>query len=143
MLIHDDLFAWDGWGGPLKLGSGRCRLRIFDLRKGGRRGLTHLKPVVVIVSDLPRRHRQDMSVRSCASHLSTLITKAFDIDPQRMFWVEYYPESRYGVGNPRVIPESFVGVDFTWHESNAINPRWKSVKPPLLDLLRQLVAETP
>ena len=34
MLIYDDIFAWEGWGGELRLASGECRLRIIDLKKG-------------------------------------------------------------------------------------------------------------
>ena len=33
MLIVDDVFAWEGWGGRLRLEAGKCRLKIFDLRK--------------------------------------------------------------------------------------------------------------
>jgi hypothetical protein len=34
MKIYDDIFMWDGWGGLLKLASGKCRVKIFDLKKG-------------------------------------------------------------------------------------------------------------
>ena len=31
MIVYDDIFEWEGWGGRLKLANGRCRLRIYDL----------------------------------------------------------------------------------------------------------------
>ena len=53
MLIHDDICSWEGFGGKLRLGSGKCRLQIFDLTAGGKKGLAHLKPIIVVVSDIP------------------------------------------------------------------------------------------
>jgi len=33
MLIYDGVYAWKGFGGMLKLASGQCRLRIYDLTR--------------------------------------------------------------------------------------------------------------
>ena len=136
MLIHDDIFSWSGWGGRLKLGSGRCRLRIYDLKEGDKKGLMHLRPVVVVISDVLG---SNMSVKSCTSHIATLVAKEFNIDPHRMLWIEYYPENRYGADEIKVIPERFDAVEFTWHEDKAIQPKWRAIKPPLLDEIRKLI----
>lgn len=136
MLIHDDIFSWSGWGGRLKLGSGRCRLQIYDLKEGDKKGLMHLRPVVVVISDVSG---SNMSVKSCTSHIATLVAKEFKIDPHRMLWIEYYPENRYGVDEIKVIPERFDAVEFTWHEDKAIQPKWRALKPPLLDEIRKLI----
>lgn len=136
MLIHDDIFSWSGWGGRLKLGSGRCRLRIYDLKEGDKKGLMHLRPIVVVISDVSG---SNMSVKSCTSHIATLVAKEFKIDPHRMLWIEYYPENRYGVDEIKVIPERFDAVEFTWHEDKAIQPKWRALKPPLLDEIRKLI----
>lgn len=136
MLIHDDIFSWSGWGGRLKLGSGRCRLRIYDLKEGDKKGLMHLRPVVVVVSDVSG---SNMSVKSCTSHIATLVAKEFNIDPHRMLWIEYYPENRYGVDEIKVIPERFDAVEFAWHEDKAIQPKWRALKPPLLVEIRKLI----
>lgn len=136
MLIHDDIFSWSGWGGRLKLGSGRCRLRIYDLKEGDKKGLMHLRSIIVVISDVPG---SNMSVKSCTSHIATLVAKEFNIDPHRMLWIEYYPENRYGVDEIKVIPERFDAVEFTWHEDNAIQPKWRALKPPLLDEIKKLV----
>jgi len=137
MLIHDDIFEWSGWGGRLSLGSGKCRLRIYDLKKKGAKGLRHLRHIVVIVSDVTD---SKMSVKSCTSHVATQVTEKFNIDPQRMLWVEYYPESKYGVDGERVIPERFEAVEFTWHTDKAIKPEWRELKPPLLDEIKKLMS---
>ena len=136
MLIHDDIFSWSGWGGRLKLGSGRCRLRIYDLKEGDKKGLMHLRPVVVVISDVSG---SNMSVKSCTSHIATLVAKEFNIDPHRMLWIEYYPENRYGVDEIKVIPERFDAVEFAWHEDKAIQPKWRTLKPPLLVEIRKLI----
>jgi len=136
MLIHDDIFSWIGWGGRLKLGSGRCRLQIYDLKEGDKKGLMHLRPIVVVISDVSG---SNMSVKSCTSHIATLVAKEFKIDPHRMLWIEYYPENRYGVDEIKVIPERFDAVEFTWHEDKAIQPKWRALKPPLLDEIRKLI----
>ena len=136
MLIHDDIFSWSGWGGRLKLGSGRCRLQIYDLKEGDQKGLMHLRPIVVVISDVSG---SNMSVKSCTSHIATLVAKEFKIDPHRMLWIEFYPENRYGVDEVKVIPERFDAVEFTWHEDKAIQPKWRALKPPLLDEIRKLI----
>ncbi|MEJ2656403.1 MAG: hypothetical protein P8012_04300, partial [Desulfobacterales bacterium] len=117
MLIYDDIYSWSGWGGKLKLGSGKCRLRIYDLKKGNNRDLMHLRPIIVVVSDVKD---SKISIRSCSSHIATLVTKAFNIDPLRMLWVEYYPEHKYGAGDTHSIPEKLDAVEFSWHGDKAI-----------------------
>lgn len=134
MLIHDDIFFWEGFGGKLRLGSGKCRLRIFDLTKKGKKGLSHLRPIIVVVSDIPESR---MSVRSCAGHIATSVTQAFDIDRHRMVFVEYYPSVTYGQKKDHQIPERYDVVEFVWHEDKAMHPKWRTLKPPLLDMIKK------
>ncbi len=136
MLLYDDLYSWEGWGGALRLASGKCHLRIYDLSKGDSQGLAHLKPMVVIVSDVAD---SPMSVRSCAGHIATKVTAEFNIDPNRMLYVEYYPASVYGEHGEHRIEEKYDGVDFTWRNGKAIHPRWRPLQPPLLDVIREMV----
>ena len=80
-----------------------------------------------------------MSVRSCASHIATNVTQQFKIEPERMLFIEYYPQTSYGEHNEHVIAEKYEVVDFTWHEGRAIEPRWRTLKPPLLDVIKGIV----
>lgn len=139
MKIHDDIFTWDGWGGKMRLASGSCRLRIYDQKRTQPGPATVLRPIIVIVSDLPE---QTLSIRSCAGHIATVVTHQFNIDPHRMMWVEHYPATEYGVENVHIIPERFDLVEFTWHEGRAVNPRWRALKPPLLDSIKAAMQET-
>ena len=136
MLIYDDIFSWEGWGGRLRLASGECRLRIFDLQKKKAGGLAYLRPIIVLVSDIPESR---MSVRSCTGHIATNVTQLFKIEPDRMLYIEYYPETAYGEKNEHIIPEKYDVVDFTWHEGRAVEPKWRTLKPPLLDVIKEIV----
>lgn len=139
MLIHDDTYSWQGWGGKLRLGSGRCKLQIFDIGKEASKGVTLLKPVIVVVSDIPfeRVRPNQMTVKSCASHIATCVVRDFDIDPHRMLWIEYYPKDESG--ESKYSKESFDAVEFTWNNDFAVQPKWKSLNPIMLDTVRKLI----
>jgi hypothetical protein len=136
MVIYDGIYAWEGFGGQLRLSSGRCRLRIYDLAPEPAQGAIFLRPIIVIASDVPESR---MSVRSCAGHVATSVARDFKINPHRMLFVEYYPQSVYGEHGKRVIPEKFEAVDFRWTEGGAIQPKWRTLHPPLVDVIRQMV----
>ena len=104
MMIYDDNFSWEGWGGELRLASGECRLRIFDLQKEKADGPAYLRPMIVIVSDIPESR---MSVRSCTGHIATNVARQFKIEPDRMLYIEYYPETTYGEHNEHIIAEKY------------------------------------
>ena len=144
MLIHDDIFSWKGFGGVYQLAAGRCRLRIFDLDRGDRQGVTHLKPMLVIVCDLPggAADLKSMSVRSCASHIATSVVRQFNIPPQRMTYVEYYPRSAYGDRGQYVIPAKIDAVEFTWFGDKAMHPKWRPLAAPLLETVSELIDQT-
>jgi hypothetical protein len=134
MLIYDDVFEWEGFGGRLRLGSGKCRLKIFDLKKSNRTGMAHLKRHIVVASDISDSR---MSVRSCISHIATRVVQQFDLEPQRVLFVEYYPETLYGQKAEKRIPERFDAVEFNWHGDKAMHAKWRSLKAPVLDLVKE------
>ena len=82
-----------------------------------------------------------MSIRSCASHIATKAVEDFDIDPTRMLWIEYYPGTTYGMKNENRMPETYELVEFTWVENKAIKPKWRPVKPPLLDSVKASIGQ--
>lgn len=137
MLIYDDNFSWEGWGGQLRLASGECRLRIYDMQKEKADGPAYLRPIIVIVSDIPESR---MSVRSCTGHIATNVARQFKIEPDRMLYIEHYPETAYGEHSEHIIPEKYDVVDFTWHEGRAIEPKWRPLKAPLLDMVKAIAA---
>jgi len=138
MRIYDDIFSWEGFGGALRLGSGKCRLRIYDLGKGETGSLTYLKPFVIIVSDVTD---SNLSVRSCAGHVATRVTQTFRIDPHRMTFIEYYPSQTYGDRNQHMVAERYEIVEFSWHQDKALDPKWRPLKPPLLDVVQKLTRQ--
>ena len=137
MIIFDDIFSWEGWGGRLRLGSGKCRLRIFDLAQDETRHLTYLRPLIVLVWDIPE---SGLTVRSCAGHIATRVAAEFDIDVHRMMYVEFYRAVTYGDENEHIIPARFEAVEFDWQQGRALKPTWRELAPPLTDLLDELQA---
>ena len=139
MLIFDDIYSWEGFGGKLRLASGKCRLQIFDLEKGANKGVAHIRPVIIVASDVAESR---MSVRSCCGHIATGVARDFNIKPDRMMFIEYYPRSVYGEQRDQVIDEKYDWVDFKWHGEKAIQPKWRPLKPPMLDVVKELVGSS-
>jgi hypothetical protein len=141
MRIFDDVFEWEGFGGKLKLASGRCRLRIFDLNRSHRGGVMHLRPMVVVAADLPQDGmlKGQVTVRSANSHIATQVSRRFRIPPQRMLFVEYTPAETYGPRGEYRIAAVLDAVDFTWQDGLALYPRRRALEPPLRDLIQGLV----
>jgi hypothetical protein len=143
MLIYDDIFKWNGWGGVFKLASGNCHLRIFDFNQTGKNKLTMLKPIIVVVSETTEASptMKNISIRSCIAHIATGVTQQFQIDPNRMIFVEYCPQQVYGQNQEHVIAARFDAVDFQWHSGKALHPQWRSLPPALVQTLGQLIHE--
>ncbi|ABW68485.1 hypothetical protein [Desulfosudis oleivorans] len=137
MILYNDIYHWEGLGKAFGLATGRIRLRIFDLDKAPEnRGVRHLRPMVVVVSDVPG---ESITVKGWAGPLASFISRAFHIDPHRMLWVEHYPAVQYGVKHVKQIDEIFEAVEFTWEEGVAVAPKWRPLKPPLRDVVKNLV----
>ncbi len=136
MIIYNDIYSWQGLSGKFGLARGKIRLRIFDLSDDESADVLHLRPVIVVVSDVPG---EQVSVKGWAGPLAGYIVKAFGLNPQRMMWVEYYPPVQYGKRKIKHIPEKFEAVEFIWDGERAVKPRWRDLNPPLLDTVRDLV----
>lgn len=137
MLIHDDRYHWKGWGGALRLGSGVCRLRIFDLKKSETGALAHLKSTIVVLEEIEDKL---VSIRSVVGHIATSVSKDFNIEPARMLLVEYYPAVTYGERQNRSIKERYEAVEFTWHGDKALNPRWRPLPEPMVQMIKEMAA---
>jgi len=143
LRVYDGIFEWEGWGGQLKLAKGRCRLWIFDLNRSAEKEVLHLRPMVVVASDLPREGmmKGEVSVRSAAGHIATVVSRKFRIDPPRMQFVEYTPRETYGRNNEYVIQAGYDAVEFTWQDGLALFPRIKPLEPALTALLKKWVED--
>ena len=141
MVVFDDIFEWEGWGGHLKLAKGRCHLRIYDLNRIEDTEVLHLRPMVVVASDLPRKGMQkgEISVRSAAGHIATVVCRKFQIDPHRMQFVEFTPRETYGKHNEYVIEAGYDAVEFTWQDGLALFPRIKPLTGALKIWLQQIL----
>jgi hypothetical protein len=82
-----------------------------------------------------------LSVRSCAGHVATCVSREFHIAPARMLYVEHTPPSVYGPQGERVMVEKYDAVDFEWTEGGAIRPAWRALQGPVLERVKKLVAD--
>ncbi|MGE0087334.1 MAG: hypothetical protein AB7S75_23250 [Desulfococcaceae bacterium] len=141
MRIYDGLYTWDGWGGKMRLASGRCRLRLFDLKKGSEGEVTHLKRFVAVVSDIPfgKQGPNQLTVKSCASHIATNVVRNFSIEPGRMLWIEHYPGDSENEKLRYPVKEHFDEAEFSWDEGGAKNARWKTPSPATVELVKKLL----
>jgi hypothetical protein len=141
MKRYEGVYHWNGWGGKLRLASGSCMLWIFDFANEKKDNLMFLKPILAITRDVPKKSPSfgEMSIRSCAGHIATSAVREFGIDPQRMLWVEHYPQTRYGSGDERLIEEAFFLTDFEWSEGRALNPERRRASPGIADQIRGLL----
>ncbi|SRR6056297_252496 len=139
MVVYNDIFEWEGLGKSFGLASGRVRLRIFDLSSEDSDKMVCLRPIIVVVSDLPE---EKVTVRGWAGPLASFVVNRFNINKNRMLWIEHYPAVQYGQKKIKHIPETYEIVDFTWKGDKAVLPRWRTLKPPLLDVVRELVDNT-
>ncbi len=136
MILYNGIYQWKGLGKPLGLAQGKIMLKIFRLDDDPADSVLHMRPNIVVVSDVPG---DAITVKGWAGPLATSISGKFGIDPQRMLWIEHYPEVKYGVKKVKQIPEIYEVVDFTWREGVAISPRWRPLRPPMLDIVKSLV----
>jgi len=57
-----------------------------------------------------------------------------------MVWIEYYPASQYGKEDKvNTIPERYDIAEFIWDEGRAFRPVWRPLRPPMLDLVKDLM----
>jgi len=136
MIIYNDIYRWEGLSGKFGLAKGKIRLRIFDLSDAASGTVLHLRPIIVVVADVPG---EEVSVKGWAGPLAGYIVEDFNISHQRMMWVEHYPAVKYGQRKITHIEEKFEAVEFKWTAGRAMHPRWRDLKPPLLDTVRDLV----
>jgi len=133
MIIHDGIFEWEGFGGRLRLGHGRCRLRIVDLDRDDDRA-TFLKPMIAVISEVAD---SPMSAKSSIGHIATCVSREFAIPPARMVVVEYAPPTRYGKESQHEIASRYEMVEFSWYDGKAIEPRWRPLPPQLQEQITQ------
>ncbi|MDM8517296.1 hypothetical protein QUF76_13930 [Desulfobacterales bacterium HSG16] len=139
-VMYDSIYAFEGWGKKMGLARGKCMLKIIDISKMSRNDLVYFKPIIAIVSDLkngPDSGFGKVTVKSIFSHIATCVTRDFNIDHSRIMWIEHCPALKYGL-DEKIIPERFDIVDFVWKEEGAIHPRRRQLKPPMLDIVKNL-----
>ena len=68
---------------------------------------------------------EGMSVTNAAETIATEIVRQYELDPQRLLYVEHYPESQ----RPSPYGESYDLVTFIWGDHGAYSPTWRHMPP--------------
>jgi hypothetical protein len=128
MIIFDGKYSWGGDRKtdrrPISWWASSYNLKIIDLSKS-RPDLHLIKPVVVIVSDTG----EGASAVNCAQYLVKSVCRDFDLDIDRITWIEYYPDDpgRMEVAafkaTTRIGSETFYSV------------AWRPIRPNELQML--------
>ncbi|BAZ18835.1 hypothetical protein NIES4071_107200 (plasmid) [Calothrix sp. NIES-4071] len=124
--IISTIYNWKGFGDGFGKWDSKCQLSIYDTKNN----------TIVVVSDLG--YGSGTSITNCAAQLCTLVVKDYNLNPEKLIWIEHYPKS-----SSRSFPESYDLVNFdvsilapsrltrnnvlTEVEYVFNNPRWQSL----------------
>lgn len=107
---------------------GEYRIRVFE------RG----RKVVVIATDLDK----GPSVTNAAPELATQVITHFNIDPERLIWVEHYPRQDTRAKEGTAIGEEYDLVFFEWDGEQFRHPAWTySNRRAIEELIGELLDE--
>jgi len=119
--MHDEIFHFAGYFGcPSK-----CRIRWTQ------RG----EKVIVIASQLPED--TGTSVTNRAEHLAEEVSKRYGLDPDRLVWLEHYPDRRspgQRLPDP-IFDEHFSLVSFHREGSQFSRPQWTRIEKRMVETL--------
>lgn len=91
-----------------------CYLEIYQDEDGS---------CVVIATEL--QDNPGTSVTNAAGAIATQVVSEFGINPEKLTWIEHYPDRDYG--GRKTIPEDFDLVTFTRSGNELRYPKWKRV----------------
>ena len=133
MLIYNDIFSWDVPSSIEKeqsLWLRSCMLRIIDQSKTNLT-LLHLKPVIVVASDLNNGPKRKI----CAETLGKHIFNSFKLDMKRTLWVEFDPSTQYKLMAATFAPK--------YHDGNELiySITWRKLLVNETDIIRQYIPE--
>lgn len=79
MKKRDEIFKWQGFANGFGKWESKCRLRLYE----------HEGLDVVVATEIPEN--EGTSITNCAENLMGLVSAEFDMDMQKMVWIEHYP----------------------------------------------------
>lgn len=77
--------------------------------------------LVVVGETSEGMSRSAGAVTNAAEIIATELVRQQNLDPQRMLYIEHYPEAQ----RPQPYGESYDLVTFTWDGNQARNPEWR------------------
>ena len=89
----------------------KCRIRIYKTSNND----------IVIATEL--KDNPGTPITNYAEQLATRIKYDYDIDPERLIWIEHYPARVYS--GDKIEKESYDIVKFEWDGEKYSKPEWK------------------
>lgn len=133
MIIHDDIYQWDGKTSesdkPICWWPGIYHLRIVDFSAQDR-GVKHLKPYAVLCMNAGR----GTSIRNCIENFAQRVAADFNIEIDKTIWAEVVPSEPPELKIAVLKFQRHVGrtpiYSAEWREAR---PNEKQVLDPFLD----------
>lgn len=122
MIVYDGEYSWKGKAvrqeRPISWWASSYHLKIVDLGRGSD-GVVYLKPVIAKIQDTGR----GASVVNCLPELAKRVCNDFELDFNRVLWVEEVPSEGRPVKVARFDPVASVAGDVlyrtTWRPATA------------------------
>jgi hypothetical protein len=112
---------WEGFGERGSNGKWEsvCRIRIYE--EGDR--------AVVVAADVADPvaypNGTGTSITNCADHLARMVCETFGLDPERMIWVEHYPQRPDDKSDVPTAEFSLVRFTYNPRTGTFSQPSWK------------------
>lgn len=85
---------------------------------------------VVIATEL--KDAPEKSTSNAADKLATKVINEFEINPNRLFWIEHYPTLHF---DKSIKKEHFDSVTLQWNGKKFSNPEWKRIQKEEVETL--------
>ncbi len=123
MILFDGKYSWDGkkTGSepPVSWWPGSYKIKIIDLRASFP-GVIHLKPYLCLFAEEDTK----FSVKDKFHNLAVKICKAYDLDPEKVMWIENYSDGKINLTDIAVIEKiTTIGKEIIYKTN------WRHVRP--------------
>lgn len=123
MILYEGKYSWDGTKTddepPVSWWPGSYNIKIIDLRASNP-GVIHLKPYLCLFSE----ENSQYSVKERFHNLAVKICKKYDLDPEKVMWIESFSDGMTKLSDIAVIEKiTTIGNEIIYKTN------WRQVRP--------------
>jgi len=134
MVIYDGIYRWGGKrkmsARPISWWPSAYRLKIIDLSKS-KSDVYILKPIIIVVSDTG----EGASATNCAQYLVKSVCQDFNLDFNKVIWIEYYPKHPVRMEVASLKPMTQVGTEKFY------DVKWRPIRQNELEMIKPYISE--